>query len=155
MMSNAGGTLKAVPDVIGLNSAQAQELLKDADLLVTFDHAYNDDVPEDHVISQDPESSSLVKERTNVHVLISAGPQQIAVPDVVGTTLDEAILLLEDAGLTKGMVTDAYMPGVADGIVITQRPQAESNAIIGDEIDLVIANQNAGATEPITESPLP
>lgn len=154
MMSNAGGTLKAVPDVVGLNSAQAQEMLKDADLLVTFEHVFSDDVPEDHVISQQPEPSSLVKVNTNVHVLVSAGPEQIVVPDVVGMTLDEATTLLENNGLQKGTVSEAYMPGVADGIVISQQPQAESSAIIGDEVDLVIANQSAGAS-PTEGSPTP
>jgi beta-lactam-binding protein with PASTA domain len=149
MVQNAGGTLKAVPDVTGQNSAKAQELLKEANLLVTFEHAFSETVPEDHVISQTPQASSLVKEKSNVRLIISAGPEQIAVPNVVGMTLLEATQTLESYGRRVGVVSDAYVPGVADGIVVSQQPQAESGAIIGDEVDLILSNQNAGA-EPET-----
>ena len=152
-MQNASGTLKAVPDVRGLNSAQAQQKLKNEDLLVTFVQAPSDTVPEDHVISQDPSPSLLVKERTTIKLVISTGPQQINVPNVVGMTLSEAKKELEEAGLVLGTVTETYMPGVADGTVVSQQPTGDSGAIKGDEVDLVLANQKAGASPSPTPRP--
>ncbi len=146
LVQNAGGTLKAVPDVRGLNSAQAQQKLKNEDLVVTFVQAPSDTVPEDHVVSQDPAPSSLVKAKTNVRLVISAGPQQILVPDVVGLSSNEAKKAIEEAGLKVGTISEVYMPGMVDGTVVSQQPKAVSGAIAGDEIDLVVANQKAGAT---------
>jgi serine/threonine-protein kinase len=141
----SGGTLTAVPNVIGLNSARAQEKLKEVNLLVTFEHAFSDTVPEDHVISQSPDASLLVKQKANIKLLISDGPKRILVPDVVGLPLAEAQRFLEEYGLTLGVVTEAYMPGVPDGTVISQDPQENSNAIPGDGVDLIVANAKAGA----------
>ncbi len=146
LLQNASGTLKAVPDVRGLNSAQAQQKLKNEDLLVTFVQAPSDTVPEDHVIAQDPTPSSLVKAKTTVRLTISTGPRQIEVPNVVGLSLGEAKKEIQEAGLVLGTVTEAYMPGVTDGTVVSQQPTAESGAIRGDEVDLVVANQRAGAS---------
>jgi hypothetical protein len=62
----------------------------------------------------------------------------VAVPDAVGSTLDEAIVLLVDAGLVVGIVTPAD-PSDESDLVASQTPAAAAYAAIGSAVNLVMA----------------
>jgi serine/threonine-protein kinase len=70
---------------------------------------------------------------------------EVAVPNVVNQTQDEATRLLRAAGLEVGEVTTEPNPDVEDGIVIRQDPMANAMAEESTPVNLVVS----GGAEPV------
>ena len=143
MLSNSSGDLIAVPEVRNLNSAAAQNEFIEAQLQVTITYASSDTVPEDHVISQSEEPGTLVRERTNVRIVVSTGPEQILVPDLTGRTVEQAIEALDAAGLKLGNIIEVSVPDRADGIVVRQQPTQDASVPKGDDVDVYVTREGA------------
>ena len=143
MLSNSGGDLIAVPDVRNLNSAAAQNKLIEAQLQVTVAYASSDTVSEDHVIAQSVEKGSLVKEKTNVRIVVSTGPEQVLVPNLTGMTLEQAMEALDAAGLKLGNTIEVSVPDKADGIIVRHEPSVDTPVPKGDDIDVYVIKQDA------------
>ncbi|RYJ04900.1 MAG: PASTA domain-containing protein [Actinomycetales bacterium] len=86
-----------VPDVKGATQAEAKTKIEGADLKVAFTSAFSDTVDKGRVISQDPGDGTLFRNDT-VNVVISKGPENVPVPDVMGKERNEAVRLLRAAG---------------------------------------------------------
>ena len=95
-----GPTMTEVPEVVGNTPDQAEDILEEADLeLGETSEETSTEVPEGAIISQDPEPGSEVEEESSVDVVVSTGPPQVEVPDVIGEDLDVAKQAMLDAGL--------------------------------------------------------
>jgi serine/threonine-protein kinase len=95
-----GPTMTEVPEVVGNTPDQAGDILEEADLeLGEAAEETSTEVPEGAIISQDPEPGSEVEEESSVDVVVSTGPPQVEVPDVIGEDLDVAKQAMLDAGL--------------------------------------------------------
>ncbi|MFT4135681.1 Stk1 family PASTA domain-containing Ser/Thr kinase [Microbacterium sp.] len=94
-------SLGALPDVAGRTPEDATEALESAGLVVNPENqeVYSDEVDAGRVIglADRPEGGRW---RTNdtVQLIVSKGPEPIAVPDVVGETITNAVAALSDAG---------------------------------------------------------
>ena len=86
-----------VPDVKGATQAEAKAKIEKADLKAAFTSAFSDTVDKGRVISQDPGDGTLFRNDT-VNVVVSKGPENVPVPDVMGKERDEAVRLLRAAG---------------------------------------------------------
>src|SRR5271154_7311777 len=70
-----------MPDLVGMKSNQAQLLLQGRKLgLRVEDHTYND-LPVDAVVRQSPLPNTRVKTGQDAHVVLSLGPQNVAIPE--------------------------------------------------------------------------
>ena len=130
------------PDVTGMEQAEAEEALEEADLtLGEITEEYSDEVAEGMVISQDPEAEASVEEGASVDLVVSLGPEveEVTVPGVTGMEQAEAEEALEEAGLTLGDVDEEHSEDVAEGVVISQDPEAETSVEEGDSVDLVVS----------------
>ena len=95
------------------------------------------DIPEGAVIRTDPVPGSLLAKDGVVTIYVSTGIEMVDVPDLVGKTKEEALKLLEDAGLVAE-VKEEFSSGTK-GTVIYQ------DISYGDEIEV-------GSTVKITVS---
>jgi serine/threonine-protein kinase len=86
-----------VPDVAGLDVADATDTLSAEGFEVARDDAFDETVPAGTVIRTDPGEGEGAKEGGTVTIVVSMGPEG-TVPDVVGMTVEEAEGLLEKAG---------------------------------------------------------
>lgn len=126
-----------VPDVVGLPRAEAQAALEAAGLAMNevgaeFDNS--GDVPADAVLSAQP-ATDPVRPGDAIDVIFSKGQDLVAVPNVVGTRLSDAIQQLEAAGFKVAHNFPApFMPFVN---VTSQEPAADTNALRGSEVKLV------------------
>ena len=91
------------------------------------------------VISQTPPAGTLVALSTAVNLVVSSGPCENPVPNVVGETSGAAGATLTGAGFTTGVVTHQCSNTVAEGLVISQNPPAGTLAAPGTAVDLVIS----------------
>jgi eukaryotic-like serine/threonine-protein kinase len=95
-----GPEMTEVPEVVGNTPDQAEDILSEANLEVgETSEEVSDTVPEGSIISQDPEPGTEVEEDSSVNLVVSTGPPQVEVPDVVGEELDVAKQAMLDAGL--------------------------------------------------------
>ncbi len=131
-----------VPDVTGMEQAEAEEALDEAGLTVgAVDEEHSDEVDEGIVISQAPEAGETVEEGASVDLVGSLGPEaeEVTVPDVTGMEQAEAEEALDEAGLTVDAVDEEHSDEVDEGIVISQAPEAGETVEEGASVDLVIS----------------
>jgi serine/threonine-protein kinase len=114
-----GPAIVDVPDVVGRERRQARRMLTEAGFEVGEERQASGSVPINRVISQDPSGGSLKESGQEITIVVSTGPERIAVPNVVGKTLDEARSALEDFKVT---VTEKEDDEAEPGTVIEQDP---------------------------------
>ena len=111
----------AVPDVEGQAQDAAATAIVGAKLKVgTITQQTNNTVATGRIISQDPASGSSVSEGSLVNLVISSGPQMVAVPKVEELTQDAASTAITAAKLKVGTITQQTSNTVAIGKVISQ-----------------------------------
>jgi serine/threonine-protein kinase len=132
----------AVPDVNGETVAAATHDLTQAGLtLGTQTPANSKTVPEGHIIDQSPESGTQVDKNHAVDVTVSSGVKQVAVPNVVGLSLDEASQSLKDAGLEVGGLKSK--PSSKDEKEVLKVDPSEGEQVAeGSKVDVTYASGN-------------
>jgi serine/threonine-protein kinase len=75
-------------------------------------------------------------------------PPEVAVPDVTGATLEEAVAALGAVELRVGRITEVETETSAPGTVLTQLPGAGSELAIGGGVDVSVARSPALTTVP-------
>ena len=82
-MSKGPGTT-TVPPLAGETASQATRALKNAKLFADTSVQHSDTVPKGQVISANPAAGASVPKGSHVQLLVSSGPEQVQVPNVVG-----------------------------------------------------------------------
>jgi eukaryotic-like serine/threonine-protein kinase len=136
-----------VPDVVGETVEDAQRILVNLKFEVEVTQENNDDQPEGTVFDQDPDNGSKVDEGSTVELKVSAGANAVPVPDVIGSQVDQARLLLTAQGftVTEEEVVDEEAPV---GEVVDQDPGADDEAPKGSEVRLFVSSGPADRPVP-------
>ena len=115
-----------VPNLVGLDEAEAIQLLAYSKLLVGEVRYAFSDLEEGAVVSSNPPAQELLESGANVDLVISRGlaASKIEMPQLVNLPLQEAINRLKAVGINsiETVVADANYRRV--GQVVNQRPQA-------------------------------
>lgn len=129
-----------VPNIIGYSEEDARKELEALGLVmdVAEERVFNKDVPEGHVVIQDPKPETQNKVTNPVKVIISKGPKKVEVPNIVGKNYDEVDIILESYGLEEGEVTQEYSQ-FPSGVVIRQSITPGLTVDEGTKIDYVIS----------------
>lgn len=129
-----------VPSVIALSQAAATSALNAAGLVVgVVTMQSSPTVPVGHVIAQTPPAGSSVAAGSAVDLVVSSGPPQVVVPDVVGQGVSSATVALTGAGLVVGTVTHEVSTTVPFNVVISQAPAAGASVAAGSAVALVVS----------------
>jgi eukaryotic-like serine/threonine-protein kinase len=140
MLSAATPETAEVPGLEGLTVAQAESELRDVGLRLGGPEFQASDLPKDTVISQDPRRGELVEVGSLVDVVVSAGKEQVQVPDLIDFSSEsDARRALADAGLTLGKVTeeDSDRP---EGTVLRQEPAPYETVDAGSAVAIWVSN---------------
>ena len=129
-----------VPSVVGQDANSATSALKDAGFEVSVSYGDSDTVQKGYVYDQSPTGSA--DKGTTVTIYVSNGAKTVSVPNVVGSTADDAKGALDAEGF-KYNLTYQYSSSVAQGTVISQ---SATSAKSGATITLVISNGPDPAT---------
>lgn len=139
VVSTGTGTA-TVPNVVGQAQATAQTNITNAGFVVgTVTTQSSLVVNAGNVISQNPASGSTETVGTDVDLVVSSGPAQLTVPDVVDVSQAAAQTAITNAGFTVGTITTATSSTIAAGNVISQSPAAASVANEQSAINLVVS----------------
>lgn len=120
-----------VPDVVGIDEAAARVALENVGLEMKVTKSSSTTVPEGMVIKSSPVAGTEVETATTVVVVISTGPSTVLVPDVVGSTLEQARAEIEAAGLIPKV-----SPATATGSITRQVPSANTSVKKGSTVTL-------------------
>ncbi|MBA3432674.1 MAG: Stk1 family PASTA domain-containing Ser/Thr kinase, partial [Actinobacteria bacterium] len=129
----------AVPYVVGLQQAQAVNLITDKGLVPRVRRVSNSDVEEGVVFAQSPTEGTRVEEETVVLIDVSSGKPEVTIPSVVGQSRDSAVAELTQAGLDAQVVevssdreestVTAQQPGA--GLVVVEGTRVRINVSTG------------------------
>ncbi len=115
-----GQRMVTVSNVYELDSSTAMNMLKDNDgFNVIIKSETDENIPKDYVIKTEPARNEKAPAGSTVYMYVSRGPeiQDIAVPQCVGHTLEEAQQLLGDKFTIQTMTKDSLEE---EGTVIEQ-----------------------------------
>ena len=131
---SGGPAPRTVPDFVNHPFDEANASLTGAQLVVQqLDPQYNNSIPAGNIISLNPPSGTQVPRGSTVQIVVSKGPDTVAVPSVVGQTLDQAKATLQSVGLTVGGVA-----GAIDKPVVASSPPAGTPAPLGTAVSLLL-----------------
>ncbi|MET0788839.1 MAG: Stk1 family PASTA domain-containing Ser/Thr kinase [Cellulomonas sp.] len=140
---NAAPDTVAVPATAGMTAAQAEEAIKDANLLFVRAEEPSDTVPAESVTKTDPPAGEQVAPESKVTVYISTGPSSVAIPDVAGKTEQEAVDTLTAANLkVAANRQDDDNPAFPQGQVTKTDPPAGQSVAAGSEVTLFVSTGN-------------
>jgi beta-lactam-binding protein with PASTA domain/serine/threonine protein kinase len=131
-------TLVTIPNVTNLPEEEAVQRLEDANLVPMIQREPSDEIQTGRAIRTDPPFGEEVAAETRVDLIISAGPAEFEVPNLIG--LDEATARqrIEESNFIPGNITTRPDPA-PEGQVIEQSPPANILAGAGSPIDLVLS----------------
>jgi serine/threonine-protein kinase len=134
-------TLVTIPNLKSKTVDEAQKALTDIGLKVGTETPQADDnVPKGEIIGQDPAAGELIEAGQAVNLIVSAGKDQVPVPDLVNLpSVEDARRVLTEAKLLLGRVTpvDSDKP---EGAVLEQDPVANFVVDIGTLINVTVSN---------------
>ena len=129
----------AVPELAGLSLQEAEHKLEEEGLgFRVSGEIYSADVPVNHIVSHDPTAGRIVRQERIVELVISAGPQFVEIPPLVGRTEREARMILNDLGLEMEVNYD-FSEDIASGYIVRQDPGEGFRLTQGDTIQVVVS----------------
>jgi len=138
-----------VPNLISLKEADARSQLTNSDLKVgTVTQKPCEKETKGTVCDQDPDPKTDVKKQSTVNLVISTGAPKVAVPSVLGKTVDEATSILTDDKYGFKVKTKEEVSTEEPGKVTDQDPDLGDEVEKGTTVTLTIAKAEEKATVP-------
>jgi serine/threonine-protein kinase len=132
-----GGKVR-VPDVNGKPQDEAVQLLQSQGFKTHVESKANSATDRGDVIDTDPSANASVSEGTDIAVNVSTGPERAQVPDVTGSSPEDATSRLKDAGFDDVVQTPgASEPNLKDRVARTV-PPANSTQPVSTQITIVV-----------------
>jgi eukaryotic-like serine/threonine-protein kinase len=140
LVVSGGQRIGTVPVVVGMARADAETALEGAGYSIGDVTEQPSNQPRGEVIGTRPRGGEQMPQPGTVSILVSAGPNAVNVPDVIGRSIDDARLAIEQAGLVVGEVTrdSGDAPGGIP-IVVSQSPAAGSQAPAGTAVTMRVS----------------
>jgi serine/threonine-protein kinase len=143
---SSGPGRASVPPLAGLGRRAAAKQLTALGFKVTEIEQFDPAVPHDHVIETRPPDGTQLDKGTSVTLVVSKGPEQVAVPDETGKTLADARSELESLGFTVA-VKRQESATQSPGTVLSQDPPSGQRAK-GSTVTLTVAKAPSDAPVP-------
>ena len=147
-----------MPDVVGMHIDEAREMLSDLyDNILLIER--EDEAEPGIVFLQEPDPGTHIGEDTPVFLYVSLGMEEeependyVQVPHLIGLSQEDALALLEEAGLTVGIILQDESTTFASGMIFRQSP---GSGDIVERGSLVGFSVSTGSPLPPTPAPTP
>jgi eukaryotic-like serine/threonine-protein kinase len=136
LVVSKGPTPLPVEKVIGLQQDEAVAVLESQGFVVDVQEEFSDRVDRGAVISQAPEKGADLQPGETVTIVVSKGPPEFPMPNVVGMERDPAVAQLRSLGL---LVDVAIVPGHGGSRVVFQEPASGTTVRAGDLVHIYVA----------------
>jgi eukaryotic-like serine/threonine-protein kinase len=136
LVVSKGPTPLPVEKVVGLRQGEAVAVLESQGFVVDVREEFSDQVDKGTVISQAPEKGADLQPGETVTIVVSKGPPEFPMPNVVGMERDPAVAQLRSLGL---LVDVAIVPGHGGSRVVFQEPASGTTVRAGDLVHIYVA----------------
>ncbi|MGJ9422256.1 Stk1 family PASTA domain-containing Ser/Thr kinase [Aeromicrobium sp. CF3.5] len=139
-----------VPAVAGREEQVATRLLTEANFEVATEEQADADIAEGRVIESDPPEGTAAEPGSTVTLVVSTGPEEVAIPDVQGFSFDAAQDRLEELGLTveKQTVDDE----AERDQVINTNPSPGESVQVGSTVTIIVSRGQTTVPNVINQS---
>ncbi|MGV9942574.1 Stk1 family PASTA domain-containing Ser/Thr kinase [Streptomyces sp. NPDC003401] len=144
-----GNDTVTVPTLVGKTQAEATQQLTNVDLKVgTVTQKPCEDQAKGNICEQDPAPKAEVDKQSTVNLVVSTGAPKVAVPSVLGKSLEDAKKVLEGDQYELVVETKDEISSEEPGTVLDQDPKLGSEVEKGSKVTLTIAKAEDKATVP-------
>lgn len=135
-----GAEERAVPEgLAGRTAAEAEGILVQQGFEVAQALENSTSVPQGTVIRTNPGAGTVLEVGETVTLVVSSGPEQVIVPNVVEKTEETARQELDLAGFQIEVTEQALPPGSPDdGRVLAQSPAGGQRADVGSTVSITV-----------------
>ncbi|GJQ63792.1 MAG: hypothetical protein SCALA702_28450 [Melioribacteraceae bacterium] len=128
-----------LPNFEGKSKEEAVSMLQSLNLNpVVEGPRYDERVPKDHVIFQNPRPGTMVKENRRIYIYVSGGDPLISMPDLNGKTIRDARVTVNRLGLIMGEVEQIRSEYPRD-LIIGQKYDPGTRLAKGDTVSLQVS----------------
>ncbi|MBQ7874401.1 MAG: PASTA domain-containing protein [Oscillospiraceae bacterium] len=133
---NQSGYLITVPNFVGRmrNNVESNEDYSKFSLV--FEEENNNDYVEGMIFDQSVKYRTEVEEGTTIVLKVSIGPEKVPMPDLIGSTLEEATALLAEMGISFQLVPN-YSAEYEYNIVYDQSVPKDTEVAVSDRMSKV------------------
>ncbi|MGQ0642985.1 MAG: PASTA domain-containing protein [Gemmatimonadaceae bacterium] len=124
-----------IPAVAGLTVDDARKVLSDSGLAAGSVQNETSSAARGEVLRTKPDAGRFVGEGAAVELIVSAGPPELTMPDVIGRDPSDALSVLNQLGLTRVRV-DSSAGGLGPLFVVGQQPSPGSGLRLTDRVVL-------------------
>lgn len=128
-----------VPQFVGMTVEDAENLAEDRGVNLNEETAYNEEVEEGVIISQDIEENTKIPRDDKVTIVISLGSEMVEVPSLKDLSEDDAEKALEQSGLGLGETIYEPSDTVIVGAVIKQSIDDGTEVEPGTVVDIYVS----------------
>jgi eukaryotic-like serine/threonine-protein kinase len=138
-----------VPNLVGQQQEIARSQLQAANLRPNIEQVNSTVEQRGQVVETDPAGGTPVAVNSTVTLRIGKGPDQAAVPRLVGRSVAEAGQLLAERGLTLGAQTEQDVTDAGQiGKIVSSAPEAGENVPGGSAVAVVVGRKQATTAVP-------
>ncbi|MEO8290653.1 MAG: Stk1 family PASTA domain-containing Ser/Thr kinase, partial [Gaiellaceae bacterium] len=146
LLVSTGPPKTAVPNVVGMDYADAVQALDDVNLTAKKREVFSAR-PAGQVVAQNPKAGEQVIEGTEVVLKVSKGKKTTAVPNVIGMSEADARATLEQAGF-EVQTLEAPSSDTPQGVVFDQSPDSGTDAPNGSTVTITVSSGPNTTTVP-------
>ena len=120
------GNEVSVPNVTGKSLPEGARVLGVYSFRMKVDSPrYDEHVPKDQILAQNPIANSKLKRNSQIRVVMSLGAKKISVPNLEGQSLRAAQIVVLQRGLTLGVVASMASEAEEKDRIAAQSPPPE------------------------------
>ncbi|MET4076946.1 Stk1 family PASTA domain-containing Ser/Thr kinase [Janibacter sp. UYMM211] len=131
--------------------AASARLARDHLVVGSTTSEHHESVPQGQVIRTDPTTGTKMRRDAKVALVLSKGPQPVAIPSVTGQPYESAKTTLEEAGFVVERAADVNDQSVPKGSVVSQDPASGGTGVRGDTVTLAVSKGPVMVTIPDVE----
>ncbi len=129
-----------MPSIIGYTVSEAEKKVKKMEITINPSaEEYSSEYEEGIIMYQEIEEGTSVSKGDVVNVTLSLGSKTFAMPDVVYSTLEEAIKVIKNYGGSEPSVEYVFDDSVPAGVVMEQIPPSKNQINSGSKITITVS----------------
>ena len=136
-------TTATVPDVIGLEVSEAEQILSREGLKNTPVYVNSEEYAAGKVFLQNPEAEAVTRKGDTVLLTVSSGPAAMVMPDLQSAPYSEAVTLLNSMGISQITIERAARNDFSPDTVVSQTPAANEPVTKDQTVMLTISGGEA------------
>lgn len=136
LANSSGSSDIVVPNIVGKTVEDAKKDVESLGITIEVSKTDKSDKPENTILESDPKPGMKVKKGAVIKVVVSAGEEQVDMPDLRDFDLNYIKTVLASKGLKEPKVEYGYDDSIEEGKLIEQNPKAGTK--IGKKTDITV-----------------